>query len=46
MEEVEEKKVKTRVDISFLDVNADDDMSFYSVNRDQNGDALVNLAAS
>ena len=44
-EDVEHKKVKTKVDISFLDVNADDDISFYSVSRDPNG-ALINLAAS
>ena len=39
-------RAKARVDISFLDVNADDDLSFYSVNRDRQGNALINLAAS
>ena len=27
-------------------MNAEDDNSFYSVNKDQNGDLLANLAAS
>jgi len=39
-------KAKARAEISFLDVNADDELSFYSVNRDQHGNALNNLAAS
>lgn len=40
------KKAKNNTDLSFLEVNAEDDISFYSINRDQNGDLLANLAAS
>ena len=44
--DIEPAKAKARAEISFLDVNADDELSFYSVNRDQHGNALINLAAS
>ena len=44
--DAEPDKAKARAEISFLDVNADDELSFYSVNRDQHGNALINLAAS
>ena len=42
----QKKRGASNTDLSFLELNAEDDISFYSVNKDPNGDLLANLAAS